>query len=158
MPTGIGPALPLTRTDSDGNYGLVKSMVHEVRQNFKTLLLTNPGERVMDANFGVGLPRFLFEQNLPSTWSNIESRIQSQAKTYIPSIRINSIRFVTNENSSGIDPQLLGIKIDFTIVPLKARQIFNIPQENSGFDLTVESAPLEKMSSFAPSDVTFRGA
>ena len=52
---GIGPKLPLQRDDKFGNYGLISSYNEEVKQNFKNLLLTCPGERMMIPDFGVGL-------------------------------------------------------------------------------------------------------
>ena len=58
------PKLPLTSTDEDGPWGLNKTLLETTKQNFKNLLLTNPGERVMDTFFGVGLSRFLFAQVL----------------------------------------------------------------------------------------------
>ena len=58
---GIGPKLPLQRDDINGNYSLITSYAEEVKQNFKNLLLTAPGERMMNPDFGVGLRNFLFE-------------------------------------------------------------------------------------------------
>ena len=43
---------------------LTKTMMEVIKQNFKNLVLTNPGERVMLTDFGVGIRRFLFEMNL----------------------------------------------------------------------------------------------
>ena len=141
MATGFGPSLPLTRSDEDGHYSLHKTVAAEIKEDFKTLLKTNPGERVMDANFGIGIRRFLFEPNLEQTWANIDSRIRSQVKTYIPAIRINSIKFISSDNFEGVHDNNLGIRIDFTIVPLKIRNTFDIPRADSGVNI-VESTPL----------------
>ena len=58
---GIGPELPLNKDHRFGTYSLVTSYKNEVKQNFKNLLLTSPGERIMNPDFGVGLRHFLFE-------------------------------------------------------------------------------------------------
>ena len=121
MGSGWGPKLPLLADDEDGVYALHKKVSDEVQENFKTLLLTNPGERVMDSNFGVGIRRYLFEQNVQPTWGDINERIRSQTKTYLPAIRINKIDFITAENTRDVDDNYLGLRIDFTIVPLKVR-------------------------------------
>ena len=47
---GISPALPLTYTKADGPYGLNKNIRDAIQQNFKNLLLTTKGERVMIPN------------------------------------------------------------------------------------------------------------
>ena len=53
MATGISVKLPLRVTAEDGPYALNKDLVETTKQNFKNLVLTNPGERIMDINFGV---------------------------------------------------------------------------------------------------------
>ena len=58
---GISPKLPLIVNDLDGHYGLNKTIRQAIKQNFKNLILTSPGERVMDIQFGVGLRNYFFE-------------------------------------------------------------------------------------------------
>lgn len=89
---GFSPRLPLLfDKDSDGAYGLNKRLDDTIRQNLKMLLLTNPGERIMDSDFGVGIRRFLFEQNTITAREQISSRIKQQVKKYLSYIQIESI-------------------------------------------------------------------
>ena len=53
--------LPLTQDTGDG-YTMIKRIKTLVRQNLKMLVLTNPGERVMEPEYGVGIKTFLFEK------------------------------------------------------------------------------------------------
>ena len=53
----IGVALPLTRSDIDG-FTMHKRIKDAAKQNLKMLLLTIPGERVMDPDYGVGMKKF----------------------------------------------------------------------------------------------------
>ena len=57
------------------------------RFNLKNILLTIPGERIMDPNFGVGVKLYLFEQN-NTDLSPLVFRIKSQIKRYAPYIEI----------------------------------------------------------------------
>ena len=113
---GIGARLPLTRSTEYGVYDLVTSYHEEIRQNFKNLLLTSPGERIMNPSFGVGVRRFLFEQRdeiLPS----LQSRIEEQVETYMPYITINNIIF-DNDNPNPddlIDRHIVSISIEYEI-------------------------------------------
>jgi len=70
----------------------------------------------MDPDFGVGLRNFLFENNVTSTYSEIESRVKSQIKFYMPFIEVVGIEFnpFTGRESSGSG---LHINIRFHIVP-----------------------------------------
>jgi len=45
MASGISPALPLVVDPTDGPYRLTKSINEAVEQNFKNLILTNPGRK-----------------------------------------------------------------------------------------------------------------
>ena len=76
MASGLAPRLPLVFDNVFGPYGLITDFEGLAKQNLKMLILTNQGERMMDTGFGVGLKSYLFEQNTPSTYSDIDSRIQ----------------------------------------------------------------------------------
>tara|TARA_R100000008_G_C3576069_1_gene165359 strand:+ start:530 stop:928 length:399 start_codon:yes stop_codon:yes gene_type:complete len=114
--SGIGPELPLHRDGKNGTYSLITSYKSEVQQNFKNLLLTSPGEKMMNPDFGVGLRRFLFdprEQAIPQ----IRQRIESQISKYLPYIRVKEIDFNSgNQESSDRDEtHTLSIKIIYDV-------------------------------------------
>jgi phage baseplate assembly protein W len=113
---GISPKLPLIVDDLDGHYGLTKTIREAVKQNFKNLVLTAPGERVMDLNFGVGLRNFLFENFTIEVEENIRFRISNQAKTYMPFIEINSIDINQGQDKLGT----LFVAIQYSIPSLGA--------------------------------------
>lgn len=54
------PKLPL-ELDSNGNFIKIDSLLANAKQKLKMLILTNPGEKLMDPQFGVGIRKFLFE-------------------------------------------------------------------------------------------------
>jgi phage baseplate assembly protein W len=70
---------------------LNKNINTVIRQNIKMLFLTSPGERVMDAKFGVGLRSYLHEPLTASLKSSIRERVLSQMSTYIPAVSIVSL-------------------------------------------------------------------
>ena len=90
---GISPKLPLTR-DTEEGYTLNHTYLEVIKQNLKNLILTNPGERIMDINFGVGLQRFLFEQNGVNTYSHIASTIREQVDIYMPQVEVNDVKII----------------------------------------------------------------
>lgn len=128
---GLSPKLPLRRDDQDG-YLLNKDFKDLVQQNFKMLVLTNPGERIMDPEFGVGLRRFLFEQNNPQTYSQIESKMREQVSRYLSYLKIKNISFNRPSGLDNLSENLLSIKIVYFIEPL---QIENDIVFNFNFDL-----------------------
>jgi phage baseplate assembly protein W len=116
--SSLGVKLPLARDVGDG-YGMIKSFKTMIRQNFKMLLLTSPGERVMEPNFGVGLKKYLFENFNESVFAKIERDIFSQTQTYLPVININEIRF----NTALMDENQLGIQIRYSIPNLNIQDL-----------------------------------
>jgi len=108
MSDSIGPRLPLT-TSSDKLYNEISDISEEVKQNFKILLLTNPGEKVFDRKFGIGLRKLLFE-NFNTINFSIEMTIKEQTKRYIPNIDIQKIEIVEDK-----DKNTLFLKIGFGI-------------------------------------------
>ena len=70
--SSFGVALPITKNSIDG-FTMIKSFRRLIKQNLKMLILTAPGERVMEPEFGVGLRNFLFQNFLSQTYVLIEA-------------------------------------------------------------------------------------
>ena len=114
MPSGWGPSLPITRSDEDG-FKLTKEIKEQIKQNFKMLLLTIPGERTWDINFGIGLKKYLFEPNVESTHRTIALRIDEQVRTYLPYIVITQLEFIVGGTDGKSRDEVLGIKLGYAI-------------------------------------------
>jgi phage baseplate assembly protein W len=130
MATGLSPKLPLTVDEADGHYVLNKTIKETASQNLKMLVLTNPGERIMDPDFGVGVRRFLFENNSPLVYDEIRQRIQAQTKKYLGYINISAVIF--NEGSadkSQFDSNITTIIIEYSIRGVDIPNILSLPIE-----------------------------
>tara|TARA_B110000211_G_C13546672_1_gene321775 strand:+ start:49 stop:456 length:408 start_codon:yes stop_codon:yes gene_type:complete len=82
----IGVAFPLNEVNMTQGTLTFKE---QVKSNLLNLLLTEQGERVNEPNFGVGLKRLLFEQNINK--ENLEEKINFQIGFYIPEITLMSV-------------------------------------------------------------------
>tara|TARA_R110002020_G_scaffold145171_8_gene318447 strand:- start:2007 stop:2396 length:390 start_codon:yes stop_codon:yes gene_type:complete len=91
MIVSFSPKIPLTSATT--HYDMITNLAENIKQNFKNLLLTNPGERVMMPAFGCGLGVFLFESS--SRAAELEVQIQNtildQVGQYLSYIVINDI-------------------------------------------------------------------
>ena len=101
----IGVAFPL---DDTNMFKGTKTIKEQVKANLINLLLTQPGERVNEPNFGVGLKHFLFEQNIDI--DSLNTVINEQINFYIPEISLidTVVDFLDDEH-------LLFIKIIYSI-------------------------------------------
>lgn len=118
MQKGIGLKLPLAYNMQDGPWETTKSFVDTVKQNFKYLLLTAPGERIMDPSFGVGIKDFLFEKLDDNVLSKLSARIYSQVGSYMPFITIRDANANFDDNT-----QTLYLQIDYFINKLQIGDI-----------------------------------
>lgn len=98
MPTGISVKLPLAYDEEDGPYRLTKTLKETVAQNFKNLVLTSPGERVMLPEFGVGVYGLLFENATEEVKSTFAERLYQQTKEHLPFISIINLESNFIEN------------------------------------------------------------
>jgi phage baseplate assembly protein W len=124
--SGIAVKLPVALSDTVG-VATTKTVVETLRQNLKTLILTNPGERVMEPGFGVGLEKFLFERFTESTYASIQEELVNQVRTYMPQIAIKNFEVSTD----GVDNSELRILIEYVITPLGTTDILDLPISNS---------------------------
>jgi len=128
MVKGLSVKLPLS-FDEEGGYTLNRTYSEISEQNLKNLLLTNPGERVMDSNFGVGLKTYLFEQNIDSTYDSLRSDIYEQVQKYLPFLEIDDVSIERNEEKGNT----MSVKIFYTIVPLAVQtnlELFVTPNKD----------------------------
>tara|TARA_R100000808_G_C2049889_1_gene85895 strand:- start:67 stop:444 length:378 start_codon:yes stop_codon:yes gene_type:complete len=88
--SGLAVELPLSRNSLDG-FKLIKNFKKLAHQNLKMLILTNPGERMMTPDFGVGLRRYIFRAKSPSVAIEIKSKIQEQISRYIPAVTLKDV-------------------------------------------------------------------
>ena len=103
-------------------------------QNLKMLLLPNPGERMIYADFGVGLMKYLFERNDAFTRSEISSKIYEQVDIWLPYIEIREINYHSSIEDPTVSEEYLGIKIVFNIIPINVSRTMVI--DTSGEDIT----------------------
>lgn len=111
---GISPKVPLMISNTDGAYELNKNYAESAKQNLKNLVLTSPGEKLTDPNFGVGVREYLFENSTTNSGDDvigdIAGRINSQVSTYMRYLNIKSITSTSNE------PNVVSFRIDYELV------------------------------------------
>ena len=82
FPMRIGPDGRVASSEGDDN----------IRESIRTILLTDPGERIMLPEFGGGLRAFLFEPNTPATHTLIEDRVSRALRRWEPRVTLTSVR------------------------------------------------------------------
>ena len=128
MATGYSPKLPLQHSDEDGQR-LTKTAREAIKQNLKMVILTAPGERVMDPAFGVGLRRYLFRPLIPSTFEAIATSIRSQVAKYMPFVNFRGINIETADQDQSLGTNGIRIVVSYAIPAIGQGDTLEIVQQ-----------------------------
>jgi phage baseplate assembly protein W len=85
-----------------------------VKESLRNLILTDPGERLMQPRLGAGIRELLFENLTPGVLKRIERRIKSTIETYEPRAELidvsassifddNKVSIVVRFNTRNVD-------------------------------------------------------
>jgi len=122
-----GPSIPMARDSADG-FRSIKQVRELVKQNLTNLILTMPGERVFQPNYGVGVRQYLFENFSSATYATIEQRIREQTNRYMPGVSINSVNFTESEK----DNHILIMQINYSVPSIGLVSSLAIGQSSLG--------------------------
>jgi len=116
----IGLSFPLRR-DNNNDFALTKTSLQQSQHNLKNLLLTFPGERVGQPEFGSRLRALCFEQlddNLPI---RIEEEIKRTVGDWLPYINIIEVQTLTEEGDK--NKIFVTLKYSTILTPQSMQQI-----------------------------------
>jgi phage baseplate assembly protein W len=100
------------------NVGSTKELV---TFHLTNLLLTNPGEKISDPEYGIGLRRMLFENMTEGTLNNWSRRITDSIKKYLTYIDLNNVEIIPF-----FDQNKVNIKISFKLLKDTEQQVLEI--------------------------------
>ena len=131
--TLYGPMWPLKSGNAD-TFEMYSSIEQQIGFYLKNLLLTSPGENISDPSYGVGIRRFIFEQNLDFVRSSIESAISSQIAIYLPYLDLVEIETIAS--SEDVDSNFITIRVTYGIPGDVIQKVFELdlkPETTIGF-------------------------
>jgi|TARA_R110000803_G_scaffold32010_5_gene70862 phage baseplate assembly protein W len=124
--SGLAAALPLTISESEGVYTLLQTIKQVAAQNLKMVIFTNPGERIMDIGFGVGIKRFLFRQNAVQTHDVLINRVSEQVTKYLPYIKIIDLDVDSILSNSALPENFIRLRLEYKIRPYNERDVLEL--------------------------------
>ena len=82
----------------------------QVKSNLINLILTSPGERIMNPDFGIGIRDLIFEQVVDA--ESLKGQIIDSAARYVPEIEI--LDLTTGRVSDSTNPEIYQLRIAIT--------------------------------------------
>ena len=125
--SGLAARLPLQASPEDGAYDLLTSIEEVAAQNIKMVVFTNPGERIMDPAFGVGIKRFLFRQNAYETHDVLRTRIREQIAKYLPYVEIQRILMDSALTNPELPENYLKVVLQYKIPTQNRTLVLELP-------------------------------
>jgi len=109
----VGIKFPLGYSP-EGFFYKSKTVLDQSKSNLRNLLLTTPGERIFQPNFGSRLKNIVFEQgqDIPN---RIEEAIRSSVDNFLPYINIINVFTIQEQNQ-------VNVQVEFS-VPLNPEDI-----------------------------------
>ena len=115
------PSFPLQLDDTYG-FKNVDNAKELVRFHLINLLFTEPGEKISNAAFGVGIRRYLFENFNSQLLPNIELRIEKQIQGYLRYINLGRVTVFEDLDNNNV----LRIQIVYSVDGVPEEQILNL--------------------------------
>ena len=113
--TYVGLSFPL-RADTNNSFAMTKNSIQQSRHNLRNLLLTYPGERVGNLEFGCRLREVCFEQQDENLPKKIQTAIADAVTKFLPYINLVDISTQSDTNQS--EKVYVTIKFSTTLDPL----------------------------------------
>ena len=102
----VGITFPLDHSP-EGFFYKTKTVLEQSKANLRNLLLTTPGERVFQPNFGSRLKNIVFEQgqDIPN---RVDEAIRIATDTFLPYINIINVFTIQEQNQ-------VNIQVEFSV-------------------------------------------
>ena len=109
----VGIRFPLDHSP-EGFFYKTKTVLEQSKANLRNLLLTTPGERIFQPDFGCNLKNLVFEQR-ENISEDIESTIRTSVDRYLSYINIINVFTIQESNQ-------VNVQVEFS-VPLNPEDI-----------------------------------
>lgn len=105
----IGITLPLQLSNT-GYFAQSISIFEQVKSNFKNLMMTRKGERLMQPEFGTDLHNIVFNQITEETLDNMKLSVSAAVERWMPFLEVVEI---TANSPTDSDYNKVLLKVDY---------------------------------------------
>ena len=118
--TYIGLSFPL-RAGGNQDFQMTKTSLEQAQHNIRNLILTYPGERVNQPEFGCRLRDLLFEQLDDELPTRIEEEVRRSIAQWLPYVNVVTVDTLTEEGDK--NKVFVQVKYTTTLNPETINQI-----------------------------------
>ena len=104
----------------------VSSTRELVKFHLTNLLMTYPGEKISDPEYGVGIKRFLFEQLTPDTKTRIDTTVQRSIEKYLGYLTDVRTTVISSTDTNVIGDNMVIVRIQYVIDRLNISDVLDL--------------------------------
>lgn len=113
IPIGIKTPIELSN-DNSSLFKMHTSLIKQIRDNFRNMIATNHGDRLMLCDFGGNLMPLAFELGSTSVDSEALKRISSTTRKYMPYVILKTFESIRAHSEDGSLAKV-GVRITFAV-------------------------------------------
>ena len=118
IPVGIKTPLELANAGNSGPLKMRNNLGDQIRDNFRNMLSTNHGDRLMLYDFGANLQELTFELGADASDSKAISRIRKTTNKYMPFINLETFRPIRQNDKTDTGLAYIGIMVGYSVPEL----------------------------------------
>ena len=101
--TGVGVAIPFVYPSA---FRTVYTTQEQLQYNLINYILTEPGERVFEPEFGLGLRRKLFDQQTEVFKESLQDLITTGIENYFPQVEVTDLKILPSPDTNTVNVTL----------------------------------------------------
>jgi phage baseplate assembly protein W len=116
--TPIGILTPVSFSNTNASlFEMHSDLGKQIKDNFRNMISTNHGERIMLNDFGANLADLAFELGVESVDAEAMKRIMKTASKYMPFVELTTFESVTEKSLDGTLARI-GVIVTFSVPSL----------------------------------------
>jgi len=132
LPIGIKTPMELSVGGNAGPFAMRDKLVDQIKDNFRNMLATNHGDRLMLHDFGANLERLAFELCAEAGDTKAINQIRKTTEKYMPYVSLDTFESFREED-----------EVKSGMANIRIRVVFGIPKlgvTNQGVEVIIYSA------------------
>ena len=114
----IGLDLPFRKSEgSEGYFSSTKTTIDSIKNNIRSLLLTNVGERLMQPTLGLNLKQYLFEPVTQDLKDTMSAEISDKFNFWLPFVNIKNLEINMDQNADNLNTLKINLKFSISKDP-----------------------------------------
>ena len=119
VPIGIKTPMELSTDGTSGPFRMRTNLGDQIKDNFRNMLATNHGDRMVLHDFGANLEGLCFELGTETADIQAVNRIRTTTAKYMPFIQLNTFEPIVQEDMSGTGLAFIGIMVEYSVPSLE---------------------------------------